>query len=83
LKYSRYLRDRIVQLALDEPDLSHYGLKSDIAQGPKSANKRHQLEMKRPPTEATLMKYKQRQNRRSKNNEAHQEKRKVSSSPRS
>jgi hypothetical protein len=41
------------------------------------ANKRRQLEMKRPPTEATLMEYKPRQNRRSKNNQAHQEKRKV------
>jgi hypothetical protein len=31
------IRDRIVQLALDEPDLSHYGLKSDIGPRPKSA----------------------------------------------
>jgi hypothetical protein len=35
------IRDRIVQLALDEPDLSHYGLKSDIAPCPKSAKRRH------------------------------------------
>jgi hypothetical protein len=28
------IRDRIVQLALDEPDLSHYGLTSDIGPGP-------------------------------------------------
>jgi hypothetical protein len=29
------IRDRIVQLALDEPDLLHYGLKSDIGPCPK------------------------------------------------
>jgi hypothetical protein len=36
-RFPDVIRDRIVQLALDEPDLSHYGLKSDIGPCPKSA----------------------------------------------